>query len=463
MRKSTFAGIIGLSLLASNALAQSESEFSYEGWTGHKRTNDPDNGCIMGKHVTKDIYFVVYANANEGFGFGVSVSSWDLQVGEEWSGSVTFDDHEPILLTGTVIEPEIVLFPGGAEEDSVAPLLSSSRHLRLSNGHSRFGLSLKGSSKALELLGDCAENRRNQSPHQVSEKQARTSPSLTSLPIKSGYYALTDGTCEEGFGPNTIYTDGKTLSWPSSGCRFEHISQTGQSTYEVKQTCGRNSDDIGTEQATYTVTNKTSFKMKSGTWEEKGNYCEPSTLPVVDLERVSPPIYAPSNLGLEPSSSSIVEDSNAIYQDRSVVLREQDNARGAEDVARSDASSNAQAGIKSSSGVEPTQYRNPADSVPRGNAITLSSDDEDAVKQLVGLHLRDETSARFRNFAAAEFPDGTYTVCGFVNSKNQFGAYAGYTLFYSNYRPDTKSFTYFMMANNENIAALCKLNGVVFQ
>ncbi|MDT6941131.1 hypothetical protein RI570_13405 [Brucella pseudogrignonensis] len=58
MRKSTFAGIIGLSLLATSALAQTESEFFHNGWTGHKRANDPDNGCIMGKHVTKDVGLV---------------------------------------------------------------------------------------------------------------------------------------------------------------------------------------------------------------------------------------------------------------------------------------------------------------------------------------------------------------------------------------------------------------------
>ena len=291
MRKSTFARIIGLSLAATSALAQTESEFSYEGWTGHKRANDPDNGCIMGKHVTKDVYFVVYANANEGFSFGVSVSSWDLPVGDEWSGSVTFDDHEPILLTGTVIEPKIVLFPGGAEEDSLAPLLNNSRQMRLSYGHSKFGLSLKGSSKALDLLGDCAENRLNLSPPPVSQQHAQPGASLTSLPIKSGYYALTGGTCEEGFGPNTIYTDGKTLSWPSSGCRFEHISPIGQSTYNVKQSCGRNDDDIETSQATYTITDKTSFSLKSGGLGDEGQFlraehfahCRPRTCCPSDL------------------------------------------------------------------------------------------------------------------------------------------------------------------------------------
>lgn len=163
MRKIAFAGIFGLSLLTSSALAQDAAVFSSEGWTGHKRANDPDNGCIMGKHVTKDVYFVVYANANEGFNIGVSVSSWDLQIGDEWSGSVTFDDHEPTLLIGSVVEPEIVLFPGGGEEDGLEPLMRSARQIRLSYGHSKFGLSLKGSSKALDLLSDCAENREEQS------------------------------------------------------------------------------------------------------------------------------------------------------------------------------------------------------------------------------------------------------------------------------------------------------------
>lgn len=460
MRKSTFAGIIGLSLLATSALAQTESEFFHNGWTGHKRANDPDNGCIMGKHVTKDVYFVVYANANEGFGFGVSVSSWDLPVGDEWSGSVTFDDHEPILLTGTVIEPEIVLFPGGAEEDSLAPLLSSSRQMRLSYGHSKFGLSLKGSSKALDLLGDCAENRLDQSSPQLTQQHAQPGPSLTSLPIKSGYYALTGGTCEEGFGPNTIYIDGKTLSWPSSGCRFEYISQTGQSTYDVKQTCGRNSDDIGTEQATYTVKSKISFTMKSGTWEEKGNYCEPSTLPIADRERADPPIYAPSDLGSEPSSAPAAKNHNSIYQERLELLRKQNEERAAKRKTESDTFEKESREVMREL---MAKNKSPFGQIERGKAIVLSGEEEAMIKSLIGLRLRDESSALYRNIAAAEMSNGAYVVCGYVNGKNQYGAYAGYTPFYSNYDPSAKNFIYFIMANHENIPALCRVNGVVAQ
>ncbi|MEJ5087165.1 hypothetical protein [Brucella pseudogrignonensis] len=459
MRKSTFAGIIGLSLLATSALAQTEYEFSYEGWTGHKRANDPDNGCIMGKHVTKDVYFVVYANANEGFGFGVSISSWDLQVGEEWSGSVTFDDHEPILLTGTVIEPEIVLFLGGAEEDSLAPLLSSSRQMRLSYGHSKFGLSLKGSSKALDLLGDCAENRLDQSSPHLTQQQAQPGPSLKSLPIKSGYYALTGGTCAEGFGPNTIYTDGKTLSWPSSGCRFEYISQTGPSTYQVKQTCGQSDDDIETELATYSVSNKISFSLKSAEWETKGNYCEPQTLPVEDRERADPPIYAQSSLGQqEPDRdrelASSTRSERATTQGQ---IAEQSFLQN-----DSSLTSKTTAPIAINSAKRQLQ-RNDAsflDRVSPGDVIDgelinhLKLDEWEKVYKKLGkqvsltgaqqrgiedyvtrtLHFY-EVPAQFRNLTAVQKFTEYYIICGLVNGKNQFGVSSGFQPFRMQFNP----------------------------
>lgn len=459
MRTSTFAGIIGLSLLATSALAQSESEFSHSGWTGHKRANDPDNGCIMGKHVTKDIYFVVYANANEGFGIGVSVSSWDLQVGDEWSGSVTFDDHEPILLTGTVIEPEIVLFPGGAEEDSLAPLLSNSKQMRLSYGHSTFGLSLKGSSKALELLGDCAENRLDQYPPQLTQQKAQPGTSLTTLPIKSGYYALTDGTCEEGFGPNTIYTDGKTLSWPSSGCRFEHISQIGQSTYEVTQTCGRNSDDIGTEQATYTVTSKTGFTMKSGTWEEKGKYCELSSLPTTDRERADPPIYAQSSLGREePANVSGSISSDGIERATSL------STRGEQPMLRNEGTLKSETGASAAvTDAEGPLQRGDGSLLDRiapgdvidgklvnnltleewekvfkklGKTVSLSAAQQRGIEDYVTRTLRFyEVPAQFRNLTAVQKFTEYYIICGLVNGKNQFGVSSGYRPFRMQFNP----------------------------
>lgn len=457
MRDKAFAGIIGLSLLASSAFAQTESEFSYEGWTGHKRANDPDNGCIMGKHVTKDVYFVVYANANEGFGFGVSVSSWDLPVGDEWSGSVTFDDHEPILLTGNVIEPEIVLFPGGAEEDSLAPLLRSSRQLRLSYGHSRFGLSLQGAAKALDLLSDCAENKRNQSPRQVSEKQAQTGTSLTTLPIKSGYYALEGGTCEEGFGPNKIYTDGKTVSWPSSGCRFEHISQTGPSTYQVKQTCGQSDDDIETALATYTVSNKMSFSLKSGKWEIKGNYCEPQTLPVEDRERADTPIYAKSSLGQQEPDSELASSTRSERATTQGQTAEQSFLQNDSSLTSETAAPMA---INSA---KPLSQRNDASLLDRispgdvidgelinhlkldewekvykklGKQVRLSAAQQRGIEDYVTRTLRFyEVPAQFRNLTAVQKFTEYYIICGLVNGKNQFGVSSGFQPFRMQFNP----------------------------
>lgn len=214
MRAITVASLVGFHLLSSSALAQDTYEFHHDGWTGHTRRDDPDKGCIMGKHVTNDVYLLIYANANEGFSIGLTSEAWDDSIGEEIAGSIAFDNGKSTLITGTVVEPKIALFSGIADEDSFEGLVRTSHNLQLSYGHSKFGFSLKGSSKAIDRLYSCAAARESAPPSNHSQSGTTTSntPSLYSLPLKTGYFALTGGTCSEGFGPNTIYTDGKTLS-----------------------------------------------------------------------------------------------------------------------------------------------------------------------------------------------------------------------------------------------------------
>ncbi|KAB2800002.1 hypothetical protein F9K87_00545 [Brucella anthropi] len=462
MRTIAFVSFIGLGFMTNAAAAQSPHAFSYEGWVGQKWQADPDQGCIMRKQAGKDLHFVIYANGNEAFSIGVYSKFWKLLRGEKLTGRISFDGGDPMPLTGGTEDPQTILFGGGGEEEGLEPFLRAGHQLSLAFGRSKLSVSLKGSSKAIDMLYDCVEGRGTAVAVDVeppiATHVAQSSP--TGLPIQSGYYALTGGSCSEGFGSNTIYTDGKTLSWPSSGCRFERIEQLGQTTYRVKQTCGRNDDDIETKEATYTVSSQTSFSLKSGDWETEGLYCEPNTLPIADRERVTPPIYARSNLAESLTQKEPYDDALTTYERRVAEHRRRgEELREREKAEREAADRQASQESRQMA----AQSQNPANQVPSGKPIALSSTDENAVKELIGLRLRDEASARFRNFAAAELPDGTYVVCGFVNGKNQFGAYTGYTLFYSNYRPDTKNFTYFVMANNENIATLCRLNGVVFQ
>lgn len=474
MRSIILASFIGLSMLSSHASTQTTDTFYYEGWTGHKRIDDPDKGCIMGKHVTRDVYFLIYANANEAFSIGVTSDKWTQNIAEEIAGTVRFDDEEEVLIIGSVVEPKIALFYGGAEEDSFETLVRNSRNIRFSYGHDKFGLSLKGSSKAIDLLYSCAEGR--ESTQQTEPRQLETAapdaPSLYNLPIKAGYYALTGGTCSEGFGSNTIYTDGKTLSWPSSGCRFEHIKQTGSSTFQVMQTCGRNVDDIETKTATYTLTGSAAFSLKSGEWETKGEYCEPSTLPHADQERTGAPIYARSSLGETAAEKEANETTQANESAR--VLQMLDDLGKKPRLEKTRPLETQEKRISQLSKSQPTtdQSTHPMrmddesssrPDIKKGKPIQLRHTDENKVRETVSLSLPDETSGRFRNIAAADMEDGTYVVCGFVNGKNQFGAYTGYQTFFGYYRPDVQKFTLLILAANENAVALCIRSGVEFK
>lgn len=156
MHHHTYTGLIGLSLVACTTIASAAPAFDHEGWTGFVRKDDIYNGCIMGKHVTNGIYFLIYANDSKVLSIGVSSSSLDKEVDEEIAGTVTFDDNDPQQLTGSMVEPDIALFSAYINEAGFEPLLRKSKQIRLTYDHSKLGLPLKGSSRALDLLWDCA-------------------------------------------------------------------------------------------------------------------------------------------------------------------------------------------------------------------------------------------------------------------------------------------------------------------
>ncbi|NKC49350.1 hypothetical protein HED54_19275 [Ochrobactrum anthropi ATCC 49188] len=91
-------------------------------------------------------------------------------------------------------------------------------------------------------------------------------------------------------GPNVIYTDSKSLNWPSSACRFENVEKINQSQYRVKQTCGRNLDDVETTEDIYTIQSATRFSFKYGDQLTALNRCNPKTLP--QAAGVTSPFYA---------------------------------------------------------------------------------------------------------------------------------------------------------------------------
>lgn len=57
-----------------------------------------------------------------------------------------------------------------------------------------------------------------------------------------------------------------------------------------------------------------------------------------------------------------------------------------------------------------------------------------SVKAAIAHDLKDPSSARFREIVAYRTSAGDTIICGEVNAKNSYGAYAGFEPFYSRFR-----------------------------
>lgn len=81
-------------------------------------------------------------------------------------------------------------------------------------------------------------------------------------------------------------------------------------------------------------------------------------------------------------------------------------------------------------GVVATSDSEPKPLARGGVPITLTSKQQQAVRAGVAKGMKDPESARFDDkMADAKKPDGTITVCGYVNGKNSFGGYVGMSPF----------------------------------
>jgi hypothetical protein len=157
MKNPLFTRLLATAAVLSLPAITQAAEFQYRGWTGFQRHEDPAHGCIMGRHVDQEVYFLVYANDTEGFSIGVTSPLWELKVGDEVAGAASFDNAPPILLSGSVIEPDIILLSSGAEEDGIEPAVRRSRHIKLTFGREWLQTPLAGSTVAIDMLQECAE------------------------------------------------------------------------------------------------------------------------------------------------------------------------------------------------------------------------------------------------------------------------------------------------------------------
>ncbi|WP_139976506.1 hypothetical protein [Ochrobactrum sp. CGA5] len=250
--------------------------FQENGWIAFPKQKDPEKGCVMGRHIKNNVHAIIYVNNNETFQIGLTSADWRLEQGTEWKGAIAFDSDRSIATTVRASSQNTVVVPSGAGEDSLESRIRAAAKVRITFNNETFSISLKGSSNALDMLWSCAEGRMGASSF--------------SLPIQSGFYAIADGNCSDGLGPNVIYTDSKSLNWPSSACRFENVEKISQSQYSVKQTCGRNLDDVETTEDIYTIQSATRFSFKYGDQLTALNRCNPKTLP--QAAGVTSPFYA---------------------------------------------------------------------------------------------------------------------------------------------------------------------------
>ena len=64
-----------------------------------------------------------------------------------------------------------------------------------------------------------------------------------------------------------------------------------------------------------------------------------------------------------------------------------------------------------------------------GELVTLSAEQQQQVRVGTAKRLKDPEAARFGKFGASRAKDGSITVCGYVNGKNSYGGYTGYSPF----------------------------------
>lgn len=67
----------------------------------------------------------------------------------------------------------------------------------------------------------------------------------------------------------------------------------------------------------------------------------------------------------------------------------------------------------------------PAERLEPGQVVSLTSQQQNLIREGITKRLNDPESARFGKFGAARTKEGTIIVCGYVNAKNSFGGYTG--------------------------------------
>jgi hypothetical protein len=119
-----------------------------------------------------------------------------------------------------------------------------------------------------------------------AQRPAAEGVTITSLPLKRGFYVASDTPCSEASNATLLLVGKNGINGSRDYCTFKKIEQMGADRYKVTTECrsggeawGR-AEEIDTYVAVYTIANDTSFESKSETgWEHSARYCEQSSLP----------------------------------------------------------------------------------------------------------------------------------------------------------------------------------------
>lgn len=104
------------------------------------------------------------------------------------------------------------------------------------------------------------------------------------------------------------------------------------------------------------------------------------------------------------------------------------------------------------------------DQFPEGKPYTLTSGERSETERVVASYLKDPTSALFDLIRAGKAANGLVTVCGTVNGRNSYGAYAGGQAFVANISPSGQAFLFWLVKKEEESVAsiaICEKTGAL--
>ena len=151
------------------ASGTSKEVSSVGSWKIYEIVGDPDHQCRISKRVSKQLFLIVSANANEGFSIGMVDLTWKLNRDDTAQGYIRFDQTYRYDADASVENEKLVLLHAGAEESSPEIPFRRSNTIFLEVNGSWLETDLRGSSQALDLLYTCVEEHSGTNQSSIDE------------------------------------------------------------------------------------------------------------------------------------------------------------------------------------------------------------------------------------------------------------------------------------------------------